>query len=307
VQGEDLYLALGVSRDASQEELRAAYRKLARQHHPDVNPNDAAAEERFKDISAAYAVLSDEEKRQRYDEFGIAGLQDGFDPEQAREYQHWAKGAGRSPFFETSQSDLDLEEMLSKLFGRPMHEAGPVRGVDAYGDVGVDFLDVIRGREVGVKLQDRGLLNVKIPPGAREGTKIRLKGQGEPGREGGPAGDLFLTLRVRPHPFFSRDGADLFVDVPVTLPELILGASIDVPTPDGWVSMKVPPASRNGQKLRLREKGALRQKGRGAGDLYVRLVVQLPETDDPRLAEFAKEFESLYGDVDVRAEIKERS
>jgi curved DNA-binding protein len=303
-QEEDLYSILGVARDASQDEIRTAYRQLAREHHPDVNPDDAKAEERFKAVASAYGVLSEPEKRQRYDEFGTQGLREGFDPNQAREYQHWARGAQESPFSQGFDANVDLEDLLRGVFSRGGRRAGPQPGSDARGEVQVDFMDAVRGGEVSVQFQGRGLLRIKIPPGAENGTKIRLKGQGDPGPGGGPAGDLYLTLQVRPHAFFVREGRDLTVDLPVSVSELILGADIEVPTPDGPVTMKVPPGSQNGRKLRLREKGALGRAGAGRGDLYVKLVAQLPESDDPRLAELAEELESLYGDADLRGHLK---
>ncbi|MBW2245283.1 MAG: J domain-containing protein [Deltaproteobacteria bacterium] len=304
MEERDLYSILGVSRDASQDEIRKAYRKLAREHHPDVNPGDSQAEERFKDISGAYGILSDEAKRSRYDEFGMQGVQEGFDPEQARAYRHWSAGAGRSPFQQDGGRGIDTEEMLADLFGGARARAGPRRGANALGEVEVDFLDAVRGSEVPLHFEGRAPLRVKIPPGAEDGTKIRLAGQGAPGHEGGPPGDLFVTLRVRPHPFFTRQGADLFVDVPVTLSELVRGASIEVPTPNGQANMKVPAGSPNGRKLRLRNAGAPRRGGKGNGDLYVKLILEVPRTDDPKLAEIADELDELYPEADVRRRLK---
>jgi curved DNA-binding protein len=300
----DPYAALGVARDASKEEIRTAYRKLAREHHPDVNPDEPAAEERFKDVSAAYGVLSDEDKRARYDEFGEAGLQEGFDPAQARAYERWSHGAGQSPF-QSSGSNVDLDEMLRNVFGGAQRPRGPERGGDARGDVQIDFLDAVRGGEVSVQFEGKGMLRITIPAGADEGTRIRLAGQGQQGFSDGPPGDLFLTLHVRPHLFFQREGADLSLEVPVTVSELVLGASIQVPTPDGNVSMTIPAKSANGRKLRLRNRGACKVGSAERGDLYVKLRLELPDTDDPRLAEIAKEMESLYSGADLRAHLRE--
>ena len=298
MEDQDLYATLGVGRDVSEEDLRTAYRKLAREHHPDVNPNDPKAEERFKEIAAAYGVLSDAEKRALYDEFGTQGLQESFDPEEARAYQQWARGAGRSPFQQGFRSEMDLEDLLGSFFG-----ARSGGGPDATGEVAVDFMAAARGEEVTVHFEGRGALHVKVPPGASDGTRIRLADQGGPGVGGGPPGDLYLTLRVRPHAFFTREGADVFVDVPVTVPELVLGAAIEVPTLDGPVTMKVPPSSGNGRKMRLRGKGARQRDGGRRGDLYVRLIATLPPNGDPRLAELAKEMQGLYGDENVRAKL----
>jgi curved DNA-binding protein len=306
MEEKDLYGLLGVARGATEEEIRKAYRKLARKHHPDVNPNDRKAEERFKEVSFAYEVLSDKEKRARYDEFGMQGLAQGFDPEQARAYSRWSQGAQRSPFHETfsSDADVDLEDLLGGMFGGARRARGPARGHDAEGEIEIDFLDAVRGGEVRVEVGGRGTLRVKIPPGADDGTKIRLAGQGDSGARGGAAGDLYLRLRLRPHPFFTRQGADLSLDLPVTVSELVLGASIEVPTPDGPVTMKVPPRSQNGRKLRLRGKGAPRLGSSERGDLYVRLVAELPEGDDPKLEAIAKELEPLYGGRDPRAKLR---
>jgi curved DNA-binding protein len=305
---KDLYAVLGVSKQASEDEIRKAYRKLARQHHPDVNPNDPKAEERFKEVASAYAVLSDAEKRRRYDEFGMQGLEPGFDPEKARAYQRWAEGTRQSPFYESFASDVDLEDLLSGFFGRAGRAGhggmGPLRGADLHAEIEVDFLDAVRGGEVSVQVPGRDRLRVRIPPGSDEGTRIRLAGQGAPGVEGGAAGDLILTLRVRAHPFFTREGDDLQVDVPVTIPELLLGATIEVPTLEGSASTVVPPRSRNGQRLRLRGKGVPPRGGGEAGDLYARLVVELPDSDDPRLDELARKFEPLYGGRDPRSRLK---
>ncbi|HTO68283.1 MAG TPA: J domain-containing protein [Myxococcota bacterium] len=306
----DLYATLGVARTASAEEIRKAYRKLARKHHPDVNPGDRKAEERFKEISFAYEVLSDKDKRARYDEFGTAGLAEGFDPAHAREYARWSQGARRSPSYETFSggADIDLEDLLGGIFGgRAGRPRGPARGHDAEGEIEVDFVDAVRGGEVRVQVGGRGTLRIKVPPGSDTGTKIRLAGQGDAGAEGGPAGDLFLTLKVRPHAFYRREGSDLHLDLPVTIPELVHGASVEVPTPDGPVTMKIPAHSASGRVLRLRGKGAAKLGAAERGDMYVRLVAELPDPSDPRLDAIAKELEPLYQGRDVRARLRGES
>ncbi len=309
---QDLYKTLGVARDAADDAIKKAYRKLARKHHPDVNPNDKAAEERFKGIAFAYDVLSDAKKRPLYDEFGLPGLQEGFNPDQARSYSHWSQGAHRSPFAETFQGGdfegVDLGDLFGDLLGRAegRRAGGPRRGADQEAEVEVEFLDAVRGGEVRVQLAKGGessTLRIKVPPGSGDGTRMRLSGQGAPGRGNAQAGDLYVTLRVRPHAFYRREGDDLSIDLPVTLPELIRGGSVQVPTPEGQVSMTIPPRAQNGQRLRLRGKGVA-----GRGDLYVRLVARLPtEGDGAKLDEIASELEPLYGDADVRAELRERS
>jgi DnaJ-class molecular chaperone len=324
VERRDPYEILGVAPTASQDEIKQAYRRHARTHHPDVNPENAEAEERFKEISFAKEVLLDEEKRRLYDEFGFEGLAAGFDPEQARGYHDWARRADRSPrheFFTQGASDgAGLEDLLSQLFGAgagagydPFGAAGgngsahPRRGADFESELDVDLLDSIRGGEVRMQLEGRNPLRVRIPVGARDGTRIRLKGQGAPGPPGGDAGDLVLRLRVKPHPAYRREGDDLHVDVPVTLPELILGGEIQVPTPGGPVQMKVPPHSENGRRLRLRGKGVARREPEQFGDLYVRLVAALPENGGEGLDELARQLEPLYADRDVRAKLREET
>ena len=301
MEERDLYADLGVARGASADEIRKAYRKLARQHHPDVNPNEPKAEERFKEISFAYDVLSDEEKRKRYDEFGAASLAPGFDPEQARAYRHWAEGVRRSPSSEDFSGDLDIEDLLSGFFGGQRPRSAR-QGADVEGELEVGFLDAVKGNEIGIE-RGGSRLRVRIPPGSDNGTRVRLAGQGRPGLRGGPAGDLYLRLRVRPHPFFVRAGDDLELDLPVTIPEAVLGAKVEVPTPDGPVTMTVPPRSKNGRMLRVRGKGVARRGG-GSGDLRVRLVVQLPDTDDARLDEIARELEPLYGGANPRKHLE---
>jgi len=306
----DLYAALGVARTATEDEIRKAYRKLARKYHPDVNPNDRKAEDKFKEISFAYEVLSDKDKRARYDEFGTQGLADGFDPAQAREYTRWSQGARRSPSFESfsSDGDFDLEDLLGGMFsGGGRRARGPRRGSDAEGQIEVEFLDAVRGGEVRVQVADRGALRIKIPPGAVTGTKIRLAGQGDSGTQGAPAGDLYLTLTVRPHPFFKREGNDLHLELPVTLPELVQGASVEVPTADGTVTMKIPSHSQSGRVLRLRGKGAPKLGTSEKGDLYVKLQAELPDPADPRLEAIAKELEPLYQGRDVRSKLRGQS
>lgn len=315
---DDLYAVLGVARNATEDELRTAYRKLARKHHPDVNPGNVQAEDRFKEVSFAYDVLSDPEKRARYDEFGRQGLEAGFDPEQARAFRRWSEGARRSPYrehVEQHEADFDLDDLLSRLRGQGGFEdsggfegAGawrsvPRRGRDARAEIQIDFLDAALAREVTVEIAERGRLRVRIPGGAVDGTRVRLGGQGEPGAAGGPPGDLLLTLRVRPHAAFQRDGDDLLLDVPVTIPELVLGANIEVPTPDGSASVRVPPHSRPGARLRLRGKGAVKRAG-GRGDLTLRLDAVLPEDGSERLEAVAKSMEPLYEGRDVRAKLR---
>ena len=245
---KDLYAVLGVARDASPEEIKKAYRKLARKHHPDVNPNDPAAEERFKEVSAANDVLSDADKRARYDEFGMAGLQEGFDPEQARSWQRWSQGARKSPFQEDFSSQIDLEELLRSHFGGAAgaRARGPRRGADAEAEVEVDFLVAANGGEVLLNFAGRDPLRVRVPAGAQDGSRVRLAGQGEPGRDGGAPGELFLRLRVRPPSIYTRTGDDIDVQLLVR---------VRVPVPGGR-------AAAPGSSAGLRRRGATGSRAR---------------------------------------------
>ena len=287
----DLYETLGVERAASPREIRRAYRRLARLHHPDVNPDDPASEERFKEISYAHEVLSDRDKRARYDRFGEAGLGQGSGTGPGA--PRW-RGVG--DLFGESAGGLD--DLLAGLFGGRRR-----RGADTERALAVEFLDAVRGCEVRTRGADGTPLRVRIPPGTDIGARIRVAGKGEPGPAGGPPGDLYLRLSVRPHRFFGRAGSDLLLELPVTPAELVSGATVRVPTLAQPVSMQIPAGSRNGRTLRLRGKGVPGRDGRAAGDLRVVLALRLPETDDARLAELAHEMEALYPEGDLRAEL----
>ena len=332
---KDLYGALGVSKGASAEEIKKAYRKLAREHHPDKNPGDEAAEERFKEIQHAYDVLSDPEKRKAYDSFGSADGRGGFDP----------RGFNFDGF---DVGDLgDLGDIFGGLFGRGRagrQQSRAERGNDLEVTVNLSFEDSLKGIETripvdvdtacrecggsgakpgtspkicpecrgrGVVSEAQGLFalsqpcprcrgngtviedpcprcrgagrerrtkrySVKIPAGVRDGTRIRLKGKGEAGMNGGPPGDLFVVTRVADSPVYERRGADLVVEVPVSLADAALGTDVDVPTPDGAVSMKIPAGSEHGKLLRIKGRGAPKLKG-GKGDVLARLKLDVPK------------------------------
>lgn len=292
----DFYKTLDVSRDASPEEIKKAYRRLAKELHPDRNPDDSAAEERFKDVSAAYGVLSDANKRKLYDQFGEVGLREGFDPDA---YQAATQGAGG---FGGAGGGFDFGDIfggsvrggrggvgggafrvnLEDLFGGAAgasYVRAPRPGADLHSEVTIDFRDAVLGctKELSLRSSEGGdrTLKVRIPPGVRNGGRIRLRGQGGPGINGGPAGDLVLMVKVRKHPFFSMRGKQLHVRVPVTPLEAYAGAKVNVPTPDGSVALAVPPGSENGAKLRIRGKG-IGAKEQARGDLIAHLEVVLP-------------------------------
>jgi DnaJ-class molecular chaperone len=296
----DLYKVLGVARDADAETLKKAYRKLARRHHPDVNPGDKAAEEKFKEISEAYDVLSDAAKRRNYDEFGEIALQGGFDPEQARRAREafgarfGGAGPGGGPHFEASGEPFefgDLDDLLGRFgFGGrgASGRAAGLRGSDLEAQLDLDFLEAAKGGEKRLSLQLAGedgrlrtqSLTVRIPPGVADGGRIRLRGKGGPGLGGGPPGDLWATVRVRPHPVFRREGRNLVLDLPLTIAEAIRGAKVEVPTLDGRATLTIPPGTDSGQKLRLRGKGIASPSGAAPGDLYVVVQIRVPKQLD---------------------------
>ena len=294
---ESLYDALGVAKTASDADIRTAYRKLARKYHPDVNPGDSKAEAQFKRVAAAYDVLSDSAKRQAYDEFGEDSLKGGFDPDKARAYERWKRqrSQGAQPFGDGQGFDL------SDLFGFGRRARGPARGADARAVVDMDLQQAITGGEITLEVPGQKPVTVRIPPGADSGSTIRVAGKGSPGPKGGAAGDLLIETRVKPHPLLRRDGLNLHMKVPVTLHEAYNGASIEIPTFDGPVKLRVPALSQPGARLRLKGKGVKRKQKRG--DLLVELVVRLPDVHNDRFAEAARESESSYTQP-VRKEVR---
>jgi len=315
VPHRDLYEILGVSRTAKPEEIKKAYRRLAKQHHPDVNPGNKAAEERFKEVTAAFEVLSDEKRRKLYDEFGADALRTGFDEKRAEEVRRWRRqGAppGGMPFdfgdFATVDvgryGAFDFGSIFGDLFGGRAARGprGPIRsrGADAEAAIEISLRDAVVGAERDVRVDGR-TLRVRIPAGVSDGAQIRLAGQGGPGLSGGPAGDLFLTVKLREHPHVRRDGKDLVVDLPVTVPEAVNGAEVRLPTFEGPVSLRVPKGAQTGMRLRLRGKGLPDLRGGARGDLYAVVQVVLPAESDA-LRKAARALEPLY-EGDPRAAI----
>jgi curved DNA-binding protein len=289
---ESLYDTLGVAKTATADDIRKAYRKLARKHHPDVNPDNKTAENAFKKVSAAYEVLSDDKRRKAYDEFGDESLQGGFDPDKARDYARWQNTRQqRDSRFTGQQGPVDFD--FSELFGgRGRGRTGPMRGHDVEAQVEIDLRQAIEGTELNADLPGHGNVRVRIPKGADTGSVLRVPGKGAPGRNGGPAGDLLITTVLRPHPVLRRDGLDLYLTLPVTLDEAYNGASIDVPTFDGSVVLKIPPRSQQRAKLRLRGKGVPRKDERG--DMIVELDVRLPDRADEALTEALRAATTAY-------------
>jgi DnaJ-class molecular chaperone len=290
---QDPYDLLGVKRDATQKDIQSAFRKLAKKHHPDLNPGNKQAEDRFKDISAAYELLSDEEKRGRFDRGEIDMT--GAEQPQRNYYRDYASadrpgdpyhsGAGFADFG-------DADDIFSNFFSR---RAGGgqfrSRGQDRRYSMEVEFLDAINGTKTQVKLPDGPALDVQIPPGTRDGQTLRLRGKGEPGIGGGPPGDALIDVHVRPHRFFVRDGDDIRLEVPISLSEAVLGGKIRVPTPSGPVIVTLPPHSNTGKTMRLRGKGVPRRGGE-AGDVYVSVRIVLPDSPDQKLTDFVKDWQA---------------
>jgi|SRR5438034_1794945 len=350
----NLYETLGVAKNASPDEIKKAYRKLARQYHPDRNPDDKAAEAKFKEVQTAYDVLSDPDKRKQYDAFGNGRVRGG--------------GPGGVPF-DFNLQDFDLGDIFGNIFGRGGRAGAGARppaqrGADIEAVVNLSFEDSLKGVQTqipveaetacrecggtgaqpgtvpvicpecngrGVKAESQGLFSlsqpcprcrgngtviekpcdrckgsgrerrtkrytVKIPAGVKDGTRIRLKGKGEAGLNGGPPGDLQVVTRVAPSPVYQRRGeADLVVDVPVSFPTAALGGSVEVPTPEGAVSLKIPAGSEDGKLLRIKGRGAPKLKGSGKGDVLARVRIQVPKKLNKRGRELLEEFRKVSG------------
>jgi len=296
---QDPYLELGVSRTASADEVRKAFRKLAKQHHPDQNPGDKASEERFKRISAAFDILGDADKRKKFD----AGEIDADGRETMRGFR---PGAGPNPGGGYSGNpfggggpgpDVDFSDILSEMFGRGGASAGrpgfgggfggpPPRGQDVRASLEITVEEAAQGGRKRIAFSDGRTLDVTIPKGAAEGQVLRLKGQGGQGRAG--AGDALIELAIAPHPVFKREGANLIMDVPITVPDAVLGGKVEAPTPDGPVTLTVPKGSNSGQLMRLKGRGLGEGNTGKRGDLLARFMIALPDAPDPELMAFAE-------------------
>lgn len=287
----DPYKELGVAKGASADEIKKAFRKLAKELHPDKNPGDKVSEERFKRITAAFDLLGDAEKRAKYDRGEI-------DADGREQFRAPPGGGGRSGGFggfggsggRGGFEDIDLEELFGAFGGGRTAGRGGFgggKGQDVRATLDISLEDSIAGTTRRIQFSDGRMLDVAIPKGASEGQVIRLKGQGAPGR-GGQAGDALIELKIAPHPVFKRDGADLTMDLPVSVPDAVLGGKIQVPTPEGAVMMTIPKGSNSGKMLRLKARGAYAAGKRG--DLLAKLVVTLPETPDDDLIRFATEW-----------------
>jgi DnaJ-class molecular chaperone len=298
---QDPYQELGVSRSASADEIRKAFRKLAKQFHPDQNPGNNGAEERFKRISAAFDILGDDDKRKKFD----AGQIDADGRETARGFRPGGPGAG-GPFgaggfqgggFQGQDPDVDFGDILSEMFGRGgaggragfggfAGAAPPQRGQDLRAQLDISVEEAVQGGRKRISFSDGRTLDVTIPKGAAEGQVLRLKGQGNQGRAG--AGDALIELQIAPHPVFKREGANLVMDVPISVPDAVLGGKVEAPTPDGPVTLTVPKGANSGQLMRLKGRGLGDAASGKRGDLLARLMVTLPDKPDSELEAFAE-------------------
>jgi DnaJ-class molecular chaperone len=331
----DYYDVLGITRTATDDEIRSAYRRLARKYHPDLNPGNPQAEQQFKELGGAYEVLSDPKKRTAYDRFGPDGVNLGAGgpgpggPGPGGAGQRYTWSGGDSPFDDVAfeafagsggESTGLFEELFSRLGGQSGSRSGgrqgprqgrrprpPARGGDIESDITIPFDQSIRGAETSLALQrpseDGGprpeRLTVRIPPGVRDGQQLRLRGRGMPGPSGGPPGDLYLKIHVDPHPLFRRDGKDIYMDLPITVSEAALGATVDVPTISGRSSVRIPPGTSSGTRLRLRGQGVASPAGptgTAAGDQYCVIRIVPPKSLDDRERQLFEELRTRTHD-----------
>lgn len=313
---KDFYAVLGVPKDVSEAELKKVYRKLARQNHPDSNPGDAAAEARFKEISEAYSVLSDDETRREYDQLRALGAGGA----------RFAPGGSGSGSFEDLLGDLfanrarasgrpgEYDDLFGGLFGAGAGAGGagfgaprgPRRGADYTASTTLDFHTAINGETVRLQGPSGKPINVKIPAGVADGQRIKLRGKGQPSPNGGEPGDLVLTVSVKPHPVFTRDGLDLRIAVPVTFAEAALGATIEVPTLSGErVKVKVPPGTPSGRILRVRERGV--RTAKGLGDLLVELEIAVPTRLSSKSTDALRAFVDTLPEASPREDLYEQA
>ena len=311
---KDFYKVLGVSKDASEAELKKVYRKLAREYHPDSNQGNAKAEAKFKEISEAYSVLSDKEQRAEYDQiramgsgarFSAGGPQGGFEDA--------FSGFGRGGQQYTFQQGGGFEDIFGGMFGGGGGRfgqasggfrgfGGPQKGQDIVSSVTIDFFEAFHGDTMSLQTSEGRTVKVKIPAGVADGQKIRLRGKGYPSPDGGEAGDIVLTVKVKKHPVFERDGLNIKVNVPVTFTEATLGATIEVPTPEGeTVKLKVAPGTPSGRSLRVKGRGI--KTAKGTGDLLAVVQIAVPSHLDDTAKEALEKFASVAPNENPRADL----
>lgn len=281
----DPYAILGVSKDASEADIRSAYRRLAKKYHPDHNPDDKSAEEKFKQVQAAFDLLGDAEKRGRFDRGEI----DAEGREQApKGFYRWQETGGAHGGFDGAAHGDEFSDLFSELFGRRGQGGFAARGADRRYSLEIGFLEAVNGGRKRVTMPDGRTLDITIPAGLRDGQTLRLRGKGEPGRNGGPPGDVYVEMRVAPHPMFKQDGDDIRIELPISLTEAVLGAKISAPTISGDVSLTIPKGSNTGTVLRLKGKGVVNAKTGRRGDQYVELKIVLPDPPGEELENFVK-------------------
>lgn len=326
----DLYDILGVPKDADDRAIKSAFRRMARLHHPDLNPGDERAQERFIELAAAFELLSDPTSRELYDEFGLESLREDFDPIRAR----WERRRNEDPFeHHTSDAARKQDETWAERFRRefttqkdgfrstferafdgfnnpfetsdetPFEEAFVEPGEDRREDIEIDLMTAIGGGAVTFTTLEGATLTIRIPEGIEDGEVLLVAGEGEPSLKGGKAGDLWLTVRITLDDLFERDGLDLSIKIPVTIAEAILGARVEVPTPHGSCMMNLPESVNSGTKLRLREMGV--HRGDKKGDLYVIIEIKAPTFLDEEIKEAARTLSKGYTS-DVRAHLKKK-
>jgi len=289
----DPYTTLGVKKDATQDDIQKAYRRLAKKLHPDLNPGNKVAEDKFKEVSAAYDLLSDPDKRSRFDRGEIDGS--GTERPRQQYYRDFADRDGWSAYtsnagFADFGDYAGTEDILSEIFGRQGRAARRRRGQDVRYHLELSFLDAVNGGKQSIVLPDGTTLDVSIPPGTRDGQILRLKGKGRPAAGDGPPGDALIEITLLPHPYFTRKGDDIYLDLPISLKEAVLGAKIRVPTPIGTVAATIPKWSSTGRVLRLKGRGVPRPDG-GKGDQYVTLKLVLPQKPNPELERFVAKWQ----------------
>jgi DnaJ-class molecular chaperone len=285
------YDVLGISSSASADEIRKAYRKLAKKLHPDLNPGDTTAEEKFKEVAAAYDLLGDAEKRRRFDNGEIDAS--GAERPQHHFYRDFADADDAHPYASNAgyADFMDSDDAFAELLRRSQQARANQHGEDMHFRLPIDFVESITGANKRITLPDGGALEVKIPPGLIDGQILRLKGKGAPGAGKGRPGDALIEVEVLPDRRFTRDGDNILLELPISLPEAVLGGRIRVPTPTGDVTMVVPKGSNTGTTLRLKGKGAPRRGG-GSGDELVKLKLVLPKLPDAELETFVENWAS---------------
>jgi len=292
---EDPYKVLGVDKAASDDDIRRAFRKLAKELHPDVNTSDAAAAERFKRVSAAYEILGSAEKRRKYDngEIDASG-----EPRRGFERTYSASGTPGGQRTYSEGGEFGFGDIFSDLFGSRAGRAPgagfSLRGQDIRYTLEVDFLEAVAGARKRVTLPEGGTLDLTVPEGVADGQVLRLKGKGAPGLRGGESGDALVEIKVRAHPHFKRQGDDIQLEVPITIDEAVLGSKIEVPTVSGRVALQIPKGTSSGRIFRLKGKGVRNLAGRTAGDQLVTVRIVLPETIDDSLAYFLSEWRQKH-------------